>query len=69
MDEARKKRIIELKERIFLLQVEERRLCALLARPMRSEELKAKNTKDLTQARYLLEVFTTELKSLDDWSR
>jgi len=69
MDEHRKQRIDALRERIFLLQIEERRICALLARPTRHEELRANYMKDLNQVRFLLEAFSKELNSIDEWSR
>jgi len=69
MDESRKQRIDVLRERIFLLQIEERRLCALLARPTRDEEQRVNYMKDLKQARFLLEAFSKELNSIDEWSR
>lgn len=69
MEEDRKQRIAELKERIFLLQVEERRFGALLSRPIRGDELKAKTSKDLKKIREMLSTLTKELTEIDEWSR
>ena len=69
MDNLGKERIIELKEKIFRLQIEEGRLCALLARPMRNEDLKVKTTKSLKATCNLLATLTKELAALDEWSR
>ena len=69
MDESGKRQISELKEKIFLLQIEEGRLRARLASPMRNEELKGKTTTELKATRTTLTTLTTELAGLDEWSR
>lgn len=51
MQESEKRRISELKEEIFLLQIEEGRLGPLLKSPIKSEDLKARATQALKVAR------------------
>lgn len=65
MKESRKQRIAELKERIFLLQIEERRLYAVLTSQRRSEELKAQARIAFKDTRDALATLTKELVSLE----
>jgi hypothetical protein len=58
---SREQRIVELKERIFLLQIEERRFCAVLSSPRRSDELKAQARKGLRESREALAALKKEL--------
>jgi len=63
------RRISELKEKIFILQINEGRLCARLARALRDEKLKSETTQALKTTRAALATLTKELAGLDDWSR
>lgn len=70
MEDSRNQKIAALKERIFLLQIEERRLCVVLAsQRKRDEELKEQARKDLKEIRAALASFTMELESLVSESR
>lgn len=70
MEDSRNQKIAALKERIFLLQIEERRLCVVLAsQRKRDEELKEQARKDLKEIRAALASFTKELESLVSESR
>ena len=64
MEQYRDQRIAALKDRIFLLQIEERRYCAILTSPRRNEELTVQAKKNLKAARDLLGNLTAELASL-----
>jgi hypothetical protein len=64
MEDSRKKRIEALKERIFLLQVEERRLFAYLSAPRQDETSKVRAKEDLKTIRDLLSTMSYELKAL-----
>ena len=69
MEASRNQRIAELKERIFLLQIEERRFYAALTAPRRNEELKAQARKGLKATRDALAALTMELESLESESQ
>lgn len=70
MEDSRNQKIAALKERIFLLQIEERRLCVVLAsQRKRDEELKEQARKDLKEIQAALASFTKELESLVSESR
>lgn len=70
MEDSRNQKIAALKERIFLIQIEERRLCVVLAsQRKRDEELKEQARKDLKEIRAALASFTKELESLVSESR
>jgi hypothetical protein len=64
MEASRNQRIAELKERIFLLQIEERRFYAVLTSPRRNEELRAQARKGLKESRDALDMLTKELMLL-----
>jgi hypothetical protein len=64
MEESRKQKIAELQDRIFLLQVEERRFCAVLTSQRRNEELNAQARKGLKETRDKLAASTKELVNL-----
>lgn len=64
MEQSRDQRIAALKDRIFLLQIEERRYCAILTSPRRNEELTIQAKKNLKAARDLLGNLTAELALL-----
>lgn len=69
MDNSDTRRISELKEKIFILQINEGRLCARLARSMRDEKLKGETTQALKATRAALATLTKELATVDEWSR
>ena len=58
---SREQRIAALEERIFLLQIEERRYYAILTSPSRNEEIKAQAKKGFREARDLLAALIKEL--------
>lgn len=65
-EQSRDQKISRLKERIFLLQIEERRLCVVLtSQRKRDEELKEQARKDLKEMRDALASFTKQLVSLE----
>lgn len=68
MEETREQRIARSKERIFLLQVEERRFCAVLACPRRNEEQKVQAKKGLKDIRDALATFSKQLRNLESES-
>jgi hypothetical protein len=68
MEESRQQTIAELKDRIFLLQIEERRLCAVLT-SQRKEQVKAEARKGIKDRRDAIAKLTADLARLEAEAR